>query len=244
MEAVGSLAGGIAHDFNNMLSVILNYTDFALDDLPMSDPLRNHLLQVKTAVHHATLLTHKLLAFSRKQTIQPVPLNLSRIAEEIGPILLRVLGEDIQIVQRLAPDLGLIRAEPGQMEQVLMNLAINARDAMPKGGCLTIETTLVNVDEKTAARRVYMHPGFYIVLSVTDTGCGMDKKTRDRIFEPLFTTKGIGKGTGLGLSTVAGIVKQCGGDIRVFSKPGLGTAFKIYLPRHLATAAAQLITPR
>ncbi|HMG21415.1 MAG TPA: ATP-binding protein, partial [Kofleriaceae bacterium] len=234
MEAIGSLAGGVAHDFNNLLSVILNYTTFATESVREGDPVLDDLLEVKNAAERAATLTRQLLAFSRKQVLQPVLLNLNHIAAGVEKMLQRILGEDIDLVLRLAPDLGLIMADPGQLEQVLMNLVVNARDSMPRGGKLIIETSNVEIDEQDAARRVGVRPGPAVELVVTDTGCGMDHKTKARLFEPFFTTKEKGKGTGLGLSTVYGIVKQSEGGIAVTSEPGSGTTFRISLPRDVA----------
>jgi signal transduction histidine kinase/response regulator RpfG family c-di-GMP phosphodiesterase len=236
MEAIGSLAGGIAHDFNNMLYVIMSFTDLVLDATDQGDARRSQLIEVKKASERAAALIRQLLAFSRKQILKPVALDLNRVTTELQKMLHRILGEDIALVPVLAPDLGSIMVDPSQIEQVLMNLVVNARDAMPTGGKLTIETANVELDAAFMMTGSTVRPGPYIMLAVTDTGCGMDKETADRIFEPFFTTKERGKGTGLGLSTVYGIVRQSGGEIIVQSQRDQGTTFRIYLPRSEASA--------
>ena len=235
LEAIGSLAGGIAHDFNNLLSVIMCCTEFAIARLPDDDRAKEELLEAKKAGERAVALTRQLLAFSRKQVLQPVVLNLNEIATGVEKMLRRILGEDIDYLQVLAPDLGMVRADPGQIEQVFMNLVVNARDAMPNGGKLTIETSNMDFDEEYAARHLGVKPVPYVHFAISDTGFGMDAVTQARIFEPFFTTKEKGKGTGLGLSTVYGIVKQSGGHVWVYSEPGQGTTFRIYLPREIST---------
>lgn len=231
MEAIGQLAGGIAHDFNNALTLIRTCSQLALLDLKEADPLREKFEMINRATEQSANLTRQLLAFSRRQVMEMKVVDLNDLIREMDKMLRRVIGEDIELVNNLAEDLGRVRVDPGQMEQVIINLAVNARDAMPKGGRLTIETANVRLDEGYVNGHVGVNPGDYIRLTVSDTGIGMTPEVRRRIFEPFFTTKEKGKGTGLGLSTVYGIVKQSGGYIYVYSEPGMGAAFKIYLPR-------------
>jgi len=230
MEAVGRLAGGIAHDFNNLLMVISGYSEFLLDRLGPEPELRAPAQEIASAAGRASSLTRQLLAFSRKQMLAPKVLDLNGVVTENLKMLTRMIGEDIDLVMVPATGLGAVRADVGQMEQVIMNLAVNARDAMPSGGKLTIETSNVSLDEEYAHFHAPLKPGNYVMLAISDTGAGMDSETQSHIFEPFFTTKGP-KGTGLGLSTVYGIVKQSGGYIWVYSESGKGTTFKIYLPR-------------
>jgi PAS domain S-box-containing protein len=231
MEAVGRLAGGVAHDFNNLLTGILGYSDMVFCGLRPDDPSRELLTEILKLGERATNLTRQLLAFSRKQVLQPQVVSLNAVLIELRMLLGRLIGEDIELVLKPGPALGLAKVDPGQFEQAIINLAVNARDAMPQGGRLVIETRDADLDEGHAASLPEVRPGRYVLVSVSDTGCGMDEATRARIFEPFFTTKGPGKGTGLGLAMVYGFVKQTGGHVEVASEPGRGTTFNVYLPR-------------
>jgi nitrogen-specific signal transduction histidine kinase len=245
MEAVGQLAGGIAHDFNNLLTAILGYAQL-LSERPLGEAALAEVAEIDRAAERAASLTRQLLAFSRQQVQRIAVFVLNDVVSDTESMLARLLGEDVRITKELAPDLGRVKADPAQIEQMLVNLAVNARDAMPKGGTLRIETCNVDLDEAYVAAHPAGTPGPYVMLAVSDDGCGMDPATLARIFEPFFTTKPAGKGTGLGLATVYGIVKQSGGFVWVYSDPGHGSTFRIYLPRveEPATARRASGTPR
>jgi PAS domain S-box-containing protein len=243
MEAIGQLAGGVAHDFNNLLTVISGYSELLQHHLSTDDTLRRHAEQIKIAGDRASALTRQLLAFSRQQVFRPIVLDLNVVVANLLEMLPRLIGEHIELKTALGPEPTLIKTDAGQLEQVLMNLAINARDAMPRGGVLTIETSNVSLDESACQGLGTVSPGPYVQLTVRDTGCGMDPATQTRIFEPFFTTKDLGKGTGLGLATVYGIITQSRGAISVDSAPGRGATFTVYLPKSDAEAATVSVTP-
>jgi signal transduction histidine kinase/CheY-like chemotaxis protein len=238
MEAVGRLAGGVAHDFNNLLTVILGYNEMLRDRVRLDATAMEYADEVLRAAERASALTNQLLAFSRRQVAVPRVVDLNEIVQGIDKMLRRIIGEDIQLEARLSPGIPAVKVDPSHIDQVIMNLAVNSRDAMPQGGKLTIETAAVELTEEYADHHIAVEAGHYVMLAVSDTGSGMDAATRERLFEPFFTTKEKGKGTGLGLSIVYGIVKQNGGEILVYSEPGRGTAFKIYLPAVMAAAEA------
>jgi PAS domain S-box-containing protein len=236
MEAVGRLAGGVAHDFNNLLTAVLGYSDLALKRLLPDDPLHKEIVEIRTAAERATVLTRQLLAFSRKQVLQPKVLDLGEVVSELTIMLERLLGDDIILDMRCAPGTGSVVADPAQIQQVVLNLAINSRDAMPDGGTLSIQSEKVQVDRSPVSLEFPGQPGSHIQLTISDTGAGMDLETQSHLFEPFFTTKAQGKGTGLGLATVHGIITQSGGYIEVYSEPGRGTVVKILLPEYQCKA--------
>jgi len=237
MEAVGRLAGGVAHDFNNMLTVINGYSEVVFRKLRPDDPIREMVSEVRRAGERAAALSRQLLTFSRQEVLAPEVLDLNAVVRELGKLLRRVIGEDIDLCTNLQSNVGSVKADPGQIEQVVINLAVNARDAMPRGGKITLVTRNVYLDESYCWRHVQVRPGPYVLLAVSDTGHGMTEEVKARLFEPFFTTKEPGKGTGLGLAMAFGVIKQSGGHIEVYSEPGLGTTFKIYLPRVEGSAA-------
>jgi PAS domain S-box-containing protein len=241
MESIGRLAGGVAHETNNQMSVVLGSADFILRRTDVPEPVRADVEFIRKAAERTAAVTAQLLAFSRRQILKPELLDLNAVVRNWEPVLRRIMGADCGVVLRLAADLGTVRADPGQLEQVLLNLALNARDAMPRGGTISVETFLADMtaDSARAKQGTSIQPGAYAVLAVSDTGHGMDKETLSHVFEPFFTTKGVGRGTGLGLSTVYGIVKQSGGYIWVYSEPGQGTTFKIYLPVRTGVVAGE-----
>ncbi|HEU4628114.1 MAG TPA: response regulator [Gemmatimonadaceae bacterium] len=237
MEAVGQLAGGIAHDFNNLLTVITSYSGMLLTELDGRDAIREDIAEIALAADRAAALTRQLLAFSRRQVLQPQPLELNQVIRDVEKLLRRLIREDIELVTALTPEPACVYADLGQLEQVLVNLVVNARDAQPRGGRIVIATANVELDEHFIAPHGTVTPGPHVMITVSDEGCGMDEATLARMYEPFFTTKGGGRGTGLGLATVYGIVQQSGGHIWCYSEPGLGTTFKIYLPRSAGAAA-------
>jgi len=239
MEAVGRLAGGIAHDFNNILTAMTGYCEMLLGEVGRAEPGKTYAEEIRKGIERASGLTRQLLAFSRRQVLEPRVLDLDEVVANVGRMLHRLIGEDIELRLVKSEALWPVRADPGQLEQVIVNLAVNARDAMAGGGKLTIETRNVSLDESHRQKEFWVEPGDYVQLSAADTGAGMTAETRARLFEPFFTTKAPGKGTGLGLSTVYGIVKQSGGYIWVYSEPGQGTVFKIFLPRVAAAVERQ-----
>jgi nitrogen-specific signal transduction histidine kinase/CheY-like chemotaxis protein len=243
MDAVGRLAGGIAHDFNNLLTVIRLNTEIIMDGFDPTDPRSEDVKQIRTAAERASGLTRQLLAFSRKQILQPRVLDMNSVVGNVEPMLRRLIGEDISITTTSSAR-GYIVADPGQLEQVLMNLVVNARDAMPQGGQITIETKSVELDEHYTSEHAPVTAGRYVMLAVGDNGIGMSRDTREHAFDPFFTTKEAGKGTGLGLATVYGIVKQSGGYVWIYSEPDHGTTLKLYFPEVSSSAAFATVEPR
>jgi len=235
MESVGRLAGGVAHDFNNMLGIILGYAELALDQVEPTEPVHSNLQEIRKAANRSADLTRQLLAFARKQTVAPKVLDLNETLEGMLKMLRRLIGEDIDLAWLPGRDLWPVKLDPSQIDQILANLCVNARDAITDNGKVTIETDTVSLDESYCADHLGFVPGEYVLLAVSDSGCGMDKKILENIFEPFFTTKEVGKGSGLGLATVYGIVRQNSGFINVYSEPDQGTTFNIYLPRHMGT---------
>ncbi len=244
LEAIGQLAGGVAHDFNNLLTAIMGHVEFVLAALPAGSPIHEDALQIQHAAERAAELTQQLLAFSRRQMLRPVPLNLNEVVTGTMRMLQRVLDPRIHVRLGLEPELGITRADLSQVEQVIVNLVVNARDAMPQGGTLTIETANVDLEARLAGQHLGMTAGAYVMLAITDTGSGMRPDIQAQIFNPFFTTKGVGQGTGLGLSTVYGIVKQSGGNISVYSEPDRGSTFKVYLPRADEAEPEDAASPR
>lgn len=242
MDAIGRLAGGIAHDFDNLLTAIAGYCDLLLMRLEEGNRARQDIEEIRKAAFRAASLTRQLLAFSRKQTLEPTALELNEIVRNMEKLLRRLIGEDVELAARLDPALGIMKSDAGQVEQIIMNLAVNARDAMPHGGKLTIETANVEVDDEYASKHAEVRPGSYVMLAVSDNGSGMTAEVQSHLFEPFFTTKDPGKGTGLGLATVYGIAKQSGGHVTVYSEPGHGSTFKVYFP--LAQEAAERAEPK
>jgi nitrogen-specific signal transduction histidine kinase/CheY-like chemotaxis protein len=240
METIGRLASGLAHDFNNLLTAILGQCDLLLRRLPEDAPARKGIEEIRTAGDRAAGLTRQLLAYSRRQVLKPQVIDLNSSVSSMVPMLRSLIGETIQLKPALQADLGRVEADPSQIEQIIMNLVVNARDSMPRGGRVDVQTANTDLDATFARRHVPTRPGRYVMLAVSDTGSGMDKATRAHIFEPFFTTKQLGKGTGLGLATVYGIVKQSDGYIWVYSEPGMGSTFRIYLPRVKADIASEI----
>jgi signal transduction histidine kinase len=244
MEAIGRLAGGVAHDFNNLLSAILGHSELALARVEPGHPMRRSIEEIQKAGTRGSLLTRQLLAFSRKDVLTPAVVDLNAVVLAIEAMLRRLIGEDIEVTVMPSPKPAAVYADRGQLEQVLMNLAVNARDAMPRGGCLTIGVENVKLDQAYTQQHADVSPGAYVMLSVADNGCGMDVETLAHAFEPFYTTKGPGKGTGLGLSTVYGIAQQNHGHVNVYSEPGLGSTFKVYFPQVGAPATTAFVSSR